>query len=117
MNSASAAALIWSQLQNFGFSRVQHQLRAHPVLAAEKPRHPEFGAGSRSGKPVGRFTHRHACDLAFDLALVARFDLQRLVREPELQKGQPCGRMAQRFDAGNDAGQANRVTVHLCRRL
>ena len=96
---------------------MQHKLRAHSVLPVQKSADPDLGSGLYPRKPGCSLSERNTRYFAFDPALVARFDLQRLMREPELQKGQPSGRMAQRFDAGNHAGQANRVTVHLCRRL
>jgi len=92
---------------------VQHELRAHAVLAIQKSCHLHVGSGLHPRELRRGVSQRDAIHLALDLPLVAAFDLQRAVRELEVQERESGRRVPQRFDPGKLAGQRNRVEVHL----
>ena len=84
---------------------MQHELRAHSVLAIEKSADLHLRARLHAREPCGRFTERDTRHFALHLPLESRFHLQRLVGKLELQERQPGGRMAKRFHLGDVAGQ------------
>src|SRR5688572_5454507 len=88
---------------------MQHELRAHAVLAIQKSCDTHLGACNAARQPGRCFPQSHAIHFAFDLPLEAGLDLERLVRQPEIDERQAGRCVAQWFDFGKLAAQCNRV--------
>jgi hypothetical protein len=89
----------------FDIGYVQHQSLRALALRGEESAQPERAAEGPAGEQPGLRLEGHRAELRAHLALRARLVLLRLVRDLEVDRGEPAGRVAQRAELKQPAAQ------------